>query len=627
MGYTKVTAADNKPGKSNRFIHQLLNDVKLLEQMIADGKFDDDCIRIGAEQELNFIDHRFNPFPIGQAVLDLANDPHFTHEYARFNAEINLDPLKLESGALNTLEKDLTDHMAKINDVAKELNGEVLLAGILPSVRKKDLARENLTPLKRYDALDALLNKIRGGSFDFRIEGKDLLVETHNSSLFEACNTSFQIHLQVPIDEVIAQYNWAQAIAGPVLSACTNSPLLFGKRLWRETRIALFQQSVDIRSVDKQSHNREPRVSFGTEWVKESILEVYREDIARHRILLMIDSKAPISEEIPKLKALNVHNGTVYRWNRPCYGVTEGKPHLRIENRYIPAGPTIIDQIANCALWIGLMKGMPEEAHSLPELMDFGDAKSNFLKAARMGLGAQFCWLDKKRVPSKNLMLEKLLPLAYKGLSKAGISKKEATKYLSIIEERVKTEKTGSQWVVDSFTQMKKTKNDYAAAIATTAGILNRQKQNLPVHKWAPLNEDEVSTTSYETVDQIMAKDLFTVESNDSLEYTCTIMSWRKIHHMPVINSEGELEGLVTAGMLLHQVSEKNLGKKLVHSIMLKDPITIEPGTTLLQALQIMNENSIGSLPIVNENKHLVGFITTKDMVKVMHHMIKGQES
>jgi len=627
MGYSKVTAADGKPDKSNKFIHRLLNDVRLLEQMIDEGKFDDKQIRIGAEQEINFVDHQFNPYPIGQSVLNLANDPNFTHEYARFNAEINLDPLELKSGAFNTLEKNLTDHLHKINAVANELNGDILLAGILPTIRKKDLERENLTPLQRYDALDALLNKIRGAAFNFRIEGKDLLVETHNSSLFEACNTSFQIHLQVPIEEMVAQYNWAQAISGPVLSACTNSPLLFGKRLWRETRIALFQQSVDTRSVDKQSHNREPRVSFGTEWVKESILEVYREDIARHRVLLMIDNQTTINEDIPKLKALNVHNGTVYRWNRPCYGVTEGKPHLRIENRYLPAGPTVIDQIANCALWIGLMKGMPEEAHSLSDLMDFGDAKSNFLKAARMGLGAQFIWVDKKRIPSKKLLLKKLIPLAYKGLEKAGISKKEATKYLSIIEERVKTEKTGSQWMLDSFTKMKKTQNDYAAAIATASGLLKRQKENIPVHKWSPLDENEVLTTAYETIDQIMAKDLFTVESNDSLEYTCTIMSWRRIHHMPVINSEGELEGLVTAGMLLSQVSEKNLGKKLVHSIMLKDPITAEPGTTIKEALQIMKTNSIGSLPIVNDQKHLVGFITTKDLVKVMHNIVKDQKS
>jgi len=147
------------------------------------------------------------------------------------------------------------------------------------------------------------------------------------------------------------------------------------------------------------------------------------------------------------------------------------------------------------------------------------------------------------------------------------------------------------------------------------------------VHKWAPIDENEVSTNAYETVDQIMAKDLFTVESNDSLEYTCTIMSWRKIHHMPVINGEGELQGLVTAGMLLSQVSAKNLGKKLVHSIMLKDPITAEPGTSIKEALQIMNKNSIGSMPIVNDKKHLVGFITTKDLVRVMHHILKDQKS
>jgi len=623
MGYTKVTPVDDKPGKSNKFIHALLNDVRLLETMIEEGQFNDDIIRIGAEQEINFIDQYFNPFPVGPAVLDMAKDAHFTHEYARFNAEINLDPLVLKSGALLKLEKDLIKHLNKINKHANAVNGEVLLAGIVPTVRKKDLHKDNQTPVERYDALDILLNKLRGEAFNFRIEGKDLLVETHDSSMFEGCNTSFQIHLQIAIEKMVAQYNWAQAIAGPVLSAATNSPLLFGKRLWRETRIALFQQSIDTRSVNKQTHNKEPRVSFGTEWIKESILEVYREDIARHRVLLTADlSKSQKEEEIPKLKALNIHNGTIYRWNRPCYGITDGKPHIRIENRYLPAGPTVVDQIANTAFWIGLMNGMPEEANNIADLMDFDDAKSNFLKAARMGLGAQFVWLDGRRIPAKQLILNQLLPLAYEGLKKAGIDKEEATQYLSIIENRVETEKTGSQWIVDSFSAMKKTRTDFDAAIITTAGILKRQKENKPVHSWPAISENEIKQSQFYTVDQIMSKDIFSVQPNDSLEYTCTIMDWRKIHHMLVVDEQGKLEGLITAGMLLHEISTKNLGKQLVRTVMIKDPVTVPPHTSIKAALAIMNEHKIGSLPVV-DNGRILGFLSTRDLVKVINHMMK----
>ena len=262
------------------------------------------------------------------------------------------------------------------------------------------------------------------------------------SVLFEACNTSFQLHLQIKPDEFVAKHNWSQMIAGPVLSACVNSPLLFGNELWAETRIALFKQSLDTRSSQKYLRKKLPRVYFGNDWLKDSAAELWKGDLMRFPLILtsdnLHDSGAILSEGgIPDLRAIRLHNGTTYTWNRLCYGHTKPKPHLRIECRYLPSGPSGLDEVANFAFWIGLMNATPEGGTEFWRSVDFKNAKNNFIKAARTGLNTVFRWYGKNHT-AKELILEQLLPKAKEGLEKVSVSADNISKYLGVIEKRVK---------------------------------------------------------------------------------------------------------------------------------------------------------------------------------------------
>ena len=243
------------------------------------------------------------------------------------------------------MEHQLTTLIDRARHVANQHKQNLVLTGILPTVRRSEVAPDYMTPNPRYTALGNVIREIRGNDFELHIQGVDELMMRHESILFEACNTSFQVHLQIHPDDFVDQFNWAQAIAGPMLASAVNSPLLLGKELWCETRIALFQQSIDMRSASHALRERQPRVAFGTGWVKNSVVDIYKEDIARYTLLLTSeiaeDSVEALNDgKVPELSALRLHNGTIYKWNRACYGISKGVPHLRIENRYLPSGPT-----------------------------------------------------------------------------------------------------------------------------------------------------------------------------------------------------------------------------------------------------------------------------------------------
>jgi hypothetical protein len=267
----------------------------------------------------------------------------------------------------------------------------------------------------------------------------------------------------------------------------------------------------------------EPRVTFGKDWVYDSVIEVFQDDISRFRVLLGADiNEEPLQEledgKIPKLQALQVHNGTVYKWNRPCYGITDGVPHLRIENRVLPAGPTIKDEVANTAFWLGLMNAdWPKEYKQLPEHMDFDDVRANFIMAARYGLNIQVKWINNKVLPVDKLILDVLLPKAKQGLQKAKVNQADIDNYLDIIKQRVKSRQTGSQWIIDSFNKLKKKGHKGEALVAITAAMFNRQKENNPVHTWLLASIDEAGhwLNRYGKVRQFMSKNVFTVQESD----------------------------------------------------------------------------------------------------------------
>ncbi len=344
------------------FLYHLLNDVKVLDKMVNEDLFEKNIPRVGLEQQFCIVTYNFRPSTNSLKILKEINDPHFNTELGLFNLELNLEPIVLKNDCFKKLESQLTAHMQNAYKAADSVdNNKVILTGILPTLRKTDMAIQNMTPLDRYKTMNNALKEIRGTEFRMLIKGVDELNIKSKSILFEACNTSFQVHLQIPLNELIDKYNWAQVISGPVMSIITNSPLLLGRELWSETRIAVFQQSIDTRNTSYHLREQKPRVTFGNNWLKDSITDGYKDDISRYTALITSDFEEDSMEVIkkggtPELKALGLHNSTVYKWNRLCYGITNGKPHLRIENRYIPSGPTIKDEIANAIFWVGLMK-------------------------------------------------------------------------------------------------------------------------------------------------------------------------------------------------------------------------------------------------------------------------------
>ncbi len=616
MGILKVTRLTNPKEKAS-YVHQLLKDIKALELMIDKGMFEKSPIRIGAEQEFCLVDDQFMPNGIALDVLKDLQDDHFTTEIGNYNLEINLDPLELKGDCFSRLHNNLNSLLNKARKVTKTKNAKILLTGILPTLTLGHMSIKNMTPIQRYYVLNEALVESRKQEFDIKIKGVDELNFLHDSVMLEGCNTSFQMHLQIDPDEFIDKFNWAQAISGPILAACTNSPLLFGKELWSETRISLFTQSVDTRANSFLLNEKQSRVSFGSKWEEGSIANIFKENVSRFRSLVtseyIRDSVEMLEKgEIPKLLALSLHNGTVYRWNRVCYGVGGGKPHLRIENRYIPSGPSAVDEIANMVFWVGVMVGRTEKYKKINEMMDFKEVKLNFFKAARYGMNTQFFW-DGELISSHNLILNELLPMAFSGLLNAGVDEKEAQYYLGIIENRIKSS-NGSQWMIKSYRNLLKKNKPFEASQILTSNIFKKQIKDEPVSNWSTNNQDiQVLTDDEKIVRHKMSKDTFTVDINDSLELVLNIMQWRNIHHVPVINKNKKLIGLLTWRDIKDFLNDKEMITTSVKSIMIKDVITISQNKSLTEAKEIMKRNNIHGIPVVKKGQ-LIGIITSNDI-------------
>ncbi len=596
------------------FAKHLINDIKALELLLTEKKFEDDIVRIGAEQELCLVDGHYQPAGVNLELLKIIDDPHFTTELASYNIEINLDPFELKTNCFSLVENQVRELLAMADKKAKELNIKMILAGILPTISKNEVSLDFITPIPRYFALNDALVASKGGDFKLKIRGVDELYLKHNSVLFEACNTSFQLHLQIPSHDFVSSYNWSQAIAGPVLSVCCNSPMLMGRELWKETRIALFQQSLDTRKSGYVLNDQAPRVGFGSQWEKGSVAEIFKKDISKHRILIT----KPIEEDsleqmqqgkVPKLEALRLHNGTVYRWNRPCYGIGGGKPHLRIENRYIPSGPSVIDEMANFAFWIGLMKGRPKKFDDMESQMDFKTAKTNFIKAARTGKETIFVW-DDQQISAKKLVLLKLLPMAYEGLKKCNIDKRDINRLLGVIEQRV-NRSTGEQWQVRNFRKLGKVYKTNESLQKLTKAIIKNQKKALPVHDWKDIKVLKQNKQSLRFVRDIMSTHLFKLYESDFACMALAIMEWNNIHHIPIENDEGELTGLLTWSYL--QTLDQNFDEVLVKDIMIEKITTVQPYDTIEEAKSTMEKLKIGCV-LVCEHDALVGIVSKTDL-------------
>lgn len=628
MGTANVRT-DMNSAELRRFTKKLLRDLRAFETLLEEDAFESGVSRIGAEQEMFLVDQRWRPAPRSTEILESLDDPHFTTELALFNLECNLDPLPMAGDCLRRMERQIDDLVGRAREAASLHDVRVVLTGILPTLTKADLSLRNMTPNPRYFALNESISRQRGEDYQFRIRGRDELIITHDNVMLEACNTSFQVHFQVDPAHFARRYNIAQAVAAPVLAAATNSPILFGRRLWRETRIALFQQSIDTRAPKAHVRDQAARVSFGEHWVRGSALEIFREDIARFRVLLGTEIEedpfaAIAAGKPPELRALRLHNSTIYRWNRPCYGVSNGKPHLRIENRILPSGPTPLDEMANAAFWFGLMRGVWERFDDITQVMDFGTAKENFVAAARLGLAAQFGWPGRENVPAGELIRAELLPLAREGLRATAIDSADIDRYLGVIEERVASSRNGSQWMLDSFNAMQDlgTASERHAALA--AAIHDRQtRPDLPVHRWEPARLEEAGgwKDHYRRVGQLMTTDLFTVQEDELVDLVAHLMHWKHIRHVPVEDAQHRLVGLVTHRSLL-RLFQDGLAFKAsepvpVSEIMQHDVVTATPQMSTLEAIQLMRDEGIACLPVINDDDRLVGIITERDFMGI----------
>lgn len=609
--------------RTRTFMRAMLDDIRALEMMIDKGLIERDVRRVGVEQEMYIVDAHDYPAPVSDRVLRAIDDARFGTELARFNLEANLDPCPLGGDFLRTMEASLKSVLAQADRAANTVGACIVLTGILPTLQNEHVTLANLTPEVRYQCLNDTCMAVRGERFTLVIDGVDHFESSHDCAVVEGASTSFQFHLQVAPDEAGPLYNLAQLITAPILAAAANSPVLFNRRVWHETRVALFERSFEYRSTPQLARDFPTRVGFGEAWVGDSVVEIFRENAMRHHVIMVrdpVDDPLQVLNEgrIPELGALTLHNGTVWRWNRPCYGITDGKPHLRIENRALPAGPTIVDQVANVALFYGLMEGMAIDARNIPHRIAFADARLNLFAAAQHGLAARLTWLDGQRTGAGQLLQQQLIPTAREGLAALEVPAEDIDYYLGIIQERVSSGRTGARWLLDSLSNVAEVKR---AAICRQAvqEVYQRQGRSVPVHRWDLVTpEPGVETAqSIKKVGDIMTTNLFTARPEDLVDLATSMMEWRHVRHVPVETVAGELVGLLATRELLHLRSGAMSTREQpipVSEIMQHNPATISPDAGLNEAFGKILENEAGCLLVVAHGQ-LLGIVTERDLL------------
>ena len=632
MGDHRV-AQELDEAQRRRFTKALLDDVIALERLMESDRFERGIRRIGAEQEMFLVDRQLKPALTAPQILERIDDPRVTTELARFNLECNLSPLLFGGDCLRRLEEEMEEVLGVVRTAAHQVDTEIMLTGCLPTLSGADLTLDNMTPNPRYFELNRVMSRLRGGQFHVLIKGLDQLEANHDSVMLEACNSSFQVHFQVSPEEFAKLYNLAQVVAAPVLAVAVNSPVLLRRRLWAETRIAVFERSIDTRSAAQQNRGNRPRVHFGDEWVRESVLEILREDIARFPVVIAGDlDDDPVAVVaaggIPNLSALRLHNSTVYRWNRPCYGVIDGKAHLRIENRVLPAGPTVRDEIANAAFFFGLMAQLAEEP-PVVDRMTFDEARNNFFAAARHGLDARFRWLDGRQAGARELVLGELLPMACEGLRRAGIDESDIDRYLGVLGQRVDQGVTGASWMLRSLSDMGDRGTPDQRFRQLTQAMRDNQLSGHPIHTWPSVELPEEGSedwrASFLTVGQVMQTDLFTVRPNDIVDLAASVMDWRKIRYLPVEDEAGELVGLLSRRALVRLIAQgidRHGELPTVEHVMATELHSITPDAQTVDAISRMRDARIGCLLVV-QNGRLVGLVTERDLINVSAKLLE----
>ena len=459
-----------------RFTGLLKRENDLLRHWFEDEKFSRKQGIGGFELEAWLIDAQMQPAPINEQYLALLDNALFSPELSRFNIELNSTPRQLTADSLNLMQQELQWNWQHCRDVAHRLDADLVMIGILPTITDAMLTLDYMSDMERYRALNEQVLRMRQGKpLQLEIHGKDHLRTEHHNVMLEAATTSFQIHLQVSQQRAVRYYNAMQILSAPMVAICANSPLLFGKRLWQETRIPLFEQSVAVGGFDGAAFGPVKRVSFGTGYVRHSLMEIFQENLEHFPVLLPVD----LGEEPESLSHLRLHNGTLWRWNRPLIGFDDdGTPHLRIEHRVIPSGPTVIDTIANAAFFYGLVHTMVEDEVPAESLLDFSVARDNFYTAAKYGLNAQINWIDGQHGRISDL-LRLLIPQARDGLQKLGCDSCDIDYYLSVIAERLESGCNGATWQLNYIDRYG---DDMSALVRA---YRQNQESGKPVHLWS----------------------------------------------------------------------------------------------------------------------------------------------
>ncbi|GAB3148326.1 glutamate-cysteine ligase family protein [Micromonospora sonneratiae] len=458
--------------------------------MLDDFGFDADRPTTGLEIELNLVDSSAEPAMRNVELLDEIADPLFQTELGQFNLELNARPRLIEGAGFADYEQDLLASLSRAEERTMKSDVGIFLIGILPTLTQQHLVFDNLSVDKRYRVLNEQIVAARGEDLEVDIQGVERLQAHTDSIAPEAACTSVQFHLQVAPDTFANYWNASQAIAGIQVAVGANSPYLYGRHLWAETRVALFEQATDTRPEELKAQGVRPRVWFGERWIT-SIFDLFEENVRYFPPLLPIcEDEDPVevlhNGGVPQLGELRLHNGTVYRWNRPVYDIMHGRPHLRVENRVLPAGPTVVDMLANAAFYFGLARELSEADRPIWSQMTFSTAEENFHAAARRGIGATVYWPRLGDIRVADLVLDVLLPRAAAGLDRFGVDPVHRDRLLGIIEGRCRTGRNGAVWQTESvFAAEQHRKLDRTAALHH---MLRRygelQRTNEPVHTW-----------------------------------------------------------------------------------------------------------------------------------------------
>ncbi len=413
---------------------QLCLDV--FERLITTWSFEDGKPLTGLEVELNLVDNGYQPALVNAAVLDEISDPNYQTELGAYNIELNVDPNPLAD--LAVLEEELRTSLNTAEAKANTRDAHIVMVGILPTLMQEHLDGSWMSASTRYLALNDSIFAARGEDLHLDIHGTERLSVYSSTLAPESACTSVQLHVQVEPQDFAPAWNAAQLLAGPQLALGANSPYFFGRELWRETRIDLFMQSTDTRPQELRNQGVRPRVWFGERWIT-SIFDLFEENVRYFPSLLPeVSDEDPVAEldagRAPMLQELRLHNGTVYRWNRPIYQVVDGIPHLRVENRVLPAGPTVVDTMANAAFFHGALRTLMSDERPLWSKMAFSTAEENFFACAKQGLDAGVYWPGLGETGAEELVLRRLLPMAHQGLESAGVPQEVRERYLGIIE-------------------------------------------------------------------------------------------------------------------------------------------------------------------------------------------------